>query len=176
MTVSSPSATDGLLLVCSIGRLVYINNSLRQCAVDPAKTWLTMKLNLSQIGQIRIGVADIDRSEGFFETVIGLRKLFRVGNMAYFDCAGVRLWLDQTADANQVAQTSVIYFRCADLGLTVTELARRGVAFTHPAHLVAPLEDHDLWMAFFEDPDGHTLAVMSEVSKGFDPIQRKVAS
>jgi hypothetical protein len=24
------------------------------------------------------------------------------------------------------------------------------------------MDDHDLWMAFFEDPDGHTLAVMQE--------------
>jgi hypothetical protein len=24
------------------------------------------------------------------------------------------------------------------------------------------MDDHDLWMAFFEDPDGHTFAVMQE--------------
>ena len=31
------------------------------------------------------------------------------------------------------------------------------------------MEDHDLWMAFFEDPDGHTLALMHEAPKGYSP-------
>jgi hypothetical protein len=30
------------------------------------------------------------------------------------------------------------------------------------------MDDHDLRMAFFEDPDGHTLALMQEAPKGFD--------
>jgi hypothetical protein len=28
---------------------------------------------------------------------------------------------------------------------------------------------HDQWMAFFKDPDGHTLAVMQEAPKGYTP-------
>jgi len=31
------------------------------------------------------------------------------------------------------------------------------------------MEDHDLWMAFFTDPDGHTLALMQEAPKGYVP-------
>jgi hypothetical protein len=31
------------------------------------------------------------------------------------------------------------------------------------------MEDHDLWMAFFQDPDGHTLALMQEAPKGYAP-------
>jgi methylmalonyl-CoA/ethylmalonyl-CoA epimerase len=53
--------------------------------------------------------------------------------------------------------------------LTVAELERRGVTFTHPPHRIAPMDDHDLWMAFFKDPDGHTLAVMQEAPKGYKP-------
>jgi hypothetical protein len=48
----------------------------------------------------------------------------------------------------------------------VSELERRG---THRPHLIAPMDDHDLWMAFFEDPDGHTLAVMQEAPKRYEP-------
>ena len=29
------------------------------------------------------------------------------------------------------------------------------------------MDDHDLWMAFFTDPDGHTLALMQEAPKGY---------
>jgi hypothetical protein len=31
------------------------------------------------------------------------------------------------------------------------------------------MEDHDLWMAFFNDPDAHTLAVVQEAPKGCSP-------
>jgi hypothetical protein len=31
------------------------------------------------------------------------------------------------------------------------------------------MEDHDLWMAFFNDPDGHSLALMHEAPKGYIP-------
>jgi hypothetical protein len=31
------------------------------------------------------------------------------------------------------------------------------------------MDDHDLWMAFFKDPDGHMLAVMQEAPKGYAP-------
>jgi methylmalonyl-CoA/ethylmalonyl-CoA epimerase len=59
--------------------------------------------------------------------------------------------------------------RCADIALTVGELTRRGVTFTHKPRLIAKMDDHDLWMAFFADPDGHTLAVMQEAPKGYAP-------
>jgi catechol-2,3-dioxygenase len=38
-----------------------------------------MLLNLNQIGQIALPVIDTDRAEAFYETVIGLRKLYRFG-------------------------------------------------------------------------------------------------
>ena len=46
-----------------------------------------MLLNLSQIGQIALPVSDVDRSEEFYATVVGLRKLYRYGNLSFFDCA-----------------------------------------------------------------------------------------
>jgi methylmalonyl-CoA/ethylmalonyl-CoA epimerase len=137
----------------------------------------TVLLNLSHIGQIALPVSNVDRAEKFYETVIGLRKLYRFGDLSFFDCAGVRLLLDGSPphdgspshDASPPRQGGVIYFRCADISLTVAELKRRGVFFTHPPHLIARMDDHDLWMAFFDDPDGHTLAVMQEAPKGYAP-------
>jgi hypothetical protein len=38
-----------------------------------------------------------------------------------------------------------------------------------PGHLVAKMDDHDLWMAFFADPDGHMLAAMQDPPKGYAP-------
>jgi methylmalonyl-CoA/ethylmalonyl-CoA epimerase len=125
----------------------------------------TVLLHLSHIGQIALPVSDVDRAEKFYETVIGLRKLYRFGDLTFFDCAGVRLLLG----GSPPRQGGVIYFRCADISLTAAELKRRGVVFTHPPHLIARMDDHDPWMAFFDDPEGHTLAVMQEAPKGYAP-------
>jgi methylmalonyl-CoA/ethylmalonyl-CoA epimerase len=126
-----------------------------------------MLLNLSQIGQIALPVADVDRAEAFYEKILGLRKLYRFGDLTFFDCAGVRLLLEKAE--GPVAPQGCIYFRCADIVLAANELTRRGATFTSRPHLIAKMDDHDLWMAFFTDPDGHTLALMQEAPKGFVP-------
>ena len=128
-----------------------------------------MRLNLNQIGQIALPVTDVDRSERFYQDVLGLRKLYRFGDLSFFDCAGVRLMLDKVRDRSELRHAGCIYFRCADIALTVAELEARGVIMAHRPHLIAAMEDHDPWMAFFDDPDGHTLAVMQEAPKGYEP-------
>jgi catechol 2,3-dioxygenase-like lactoylglutathione lyase family enzyme len=128
-----------------------------------------MLLNISRIGQIALPVRDVDRSEAFYEGKLGLRKLYRFGDLSFFDCAGVRLLLDKVRDAASLTPQGCIYFRCADLALAVATLGERGVAFTSAPDLIAEMDDHDLWMAFFTDPDGHTLALMQEAPKGYAP-------
>ena len=128
-----------------------------------------MRLNLNQIGQIALPVADTARSEAFYEQVVGLRKLYRFGDLSFFDCAGVRLMLDKSANPDDIFSRGCIDFRCADIALTVDVLRRQGVTITSGPHLIARMDDHDLWMAFFNDPDGHALAVMQEAPKGYSP-------
>jgi methylmalonyl-CoA/ethylmalonyl-CoA epimerase len=128
-----------------------------------------MNLNLDHIGQIALAVADVDRAEAFYRDMLGLRKLYRFGDLCFFDCAGVRLMLEKAHTPADIAKSSVIYFRCADIALAVHELTKRGVAFQSKPHLIAKMDDHDLWMAFFADPDGHTLALMQEAPKGCVP-------
>ena len=128
-----------------------------------------MLLNLSHIGQVALAVADVDRTEAFYEKTLGLQKLYRFGDLTFFDCAGVRLMLEKARAPEDVAHASVISFRCADIALAVRELRSRGVAFDREPHLIAKMDDHDLWMAFFKDPDGHTLALMQEAPKGYSP-------
>ena len=131
-----------------------------------------MNLDLNRIGQIAITVADADRAERFYGEALGLRKLYRFGDLVFFDCAGVRLMIGKSDDPAEVARASTLYFRCADLALAVDELARRGVDFLGAPHRIAEMEDHDLWMAFFRDPDGHLMALMQEAPKGYEPPAR----
>ena len=128
-----------------------------------------MPIKLNRIGQIALPVRDVDRAEAFYRDTLGLRELYRFGDLAFFDCAGVRLLLEKTNDVAGEAHGSPIYFACADIALTARELRERGITFTHPIHLVAKMADHDLFMAFFQDPDGHTLALMQEAPKGYQP-------
>ena len=128
-----------------------------------------MSVALNHIGQIALPISDVERSEAFYGTALGLRKLFRFGNLTFFDCGGVRLLLEKTHDGSKPRNAGCLYFRCADIALTVKELTQRGVVIAHAPHLIAKMDDHDLWMAFFDDPDGHTLAVMQEAPKGYAP-------
>ena len=123
-----------------------------------------MSFHLSRIGQIALTVADVDRAEAFYKETLGLPHLYRFGDLTFFDCSGVRLMLQK---GETVGKASPIYFHCPDITIGVATLNARGVHFTHPPARIAEMEDHDLWMAFFTDPDGHTLALMSEAPRGY---------
>jgi len=123
---------------------------------------------LNQIGQIALPVSSTDRSEVFYET-LGLRKLYRYGDLAFFDCAGIRVMLSPNEDGAAIVPQGAIYFRVADLALTVTELRAKGLEIFSAPHLTAPMPDHDLWMAFIKDPDGHLIGLMMEAPKGYKP-------
>jgi methylmalonyl-CoA/ethylmalonyl-CoA epimerase len=119
---------------------------------------------LGPIGQIAVPVGDIDRAVAFYRDTLGMRFLFQAPpGLGFFDCAGVRLMLDAPAKAQGAAGSSIIYYRVPDLQAAFETLSARGVAFEGKPHLIAKLPDHDLWMAFFRDPDGNLLALMSEV-------------
>ena len=120
-------------------------------------------MQLSQIGQIALPVSNADRSEAFYGDILGLPKLFRFGELAFFDCSGVRLMLDGTAKQTVQAGTGVChYFKATQIETVAGELEAKGVVLEAEPHLVAKMPDHELWMAFFRDPDGHLLALMEE--------------
>jgi methylmalonyl-CoA/ethylmalonyl-CoA epimerase len=119
---------------------------------------------LAQIGQIAVPVSDVERAIAFYRDVLGMRFLFQAPpGLGFFDCAGVRLMLDAPAKAQGNRHSSVIYYKVPDLQAAFGTLTARGVVFEAKPHLIAKLPDHELWMAFFRDPDGNLLALMSEV-------------
>jgi methylmalonyl-CoA/ethylmalonyl-CoA epimerase len=125
---------------------------------------------MNQIGQIALAVSNTDRSEAFYEATLGLKKLYRYGDLAFFDCAGVRLMLSPTENREPVVPgQGAIYFRVADLVLTTKALRDKGIAIESEPHLISPMPDHDLWMSFIRDPDGHLIGLMMEAPKGYAP-------
>jgi methylmalonyl-CoA/ethylmalonyl-CoA epimerase len=121
---------------------------------------------LSEIGQIAVPVSDVDRAIVFYRDVLGMPFLFKAPpGLGFFDCNGVRLLLDAPAGAQADHYGSIIYYRVADLDAAFRVLSARGVVFEAEPQLVAKMPDHDLWMAFFRDPDSNLLALMSEVRR-----------
>lgn len=119
---------------------------------------------LDRIGQIAIRAKDLARAVRFYRDTLGMRFLFDVPNLAFFDCGGVRLMLSPPEEGFD-HPGSVLYYKVADLPATYAALKKRDVAFIDEPHVIARMPDHDLWMAFFRDSEDNTLALMSEVPR-----------
>ena len=116
---------------------------------------------LGPIGQVARTVTDIAAARRWYAEVLGLPHLYSFGNLAFFDCGGVRLFLSEGEGA---ASQSILYFLVDDVRAAHAALAARGLAFTHAPHMIHRHEDGtEEWMAFLEDPDGRPLAIMAQV-------------
>lgn len=122
-------------------------------------------IGIRGLGQIAIRVLDLDRAAAFYREVLGLRFLFRAGNMAFFDCGGVRLLLGPAETPEFDHPGSILYFRVEEINLAWKELLRRGVDAVAEPRLIARMPDHDLWLAAFRDSEGNLLELMSEVRR-----------
>ena len=119
-------------------------------------------MNLSRIEQVAIPVRDLARATAFYRELLGMKLLFELPQLAFFDCDGVRLALSIASDPMYEPPGSIVYYRVADIDMAHAELERRGVEFLRGPHLVARLDAIEVWMAFFEDTEGNTLAITSE--------------
>ncbi len=119
-------------------------------------------ITLSAIGQIAINAHDIERATTFYRDALGMTHLFTAGDMSFFDCGGIRLMLGLPDRPEFDHPSSIIYFTVDDVRLAYAELKDR-VRFRDEPLIVHKTDAHDLWMAFFRDPEGNTLALMSEI-------------
>ena len=121
---------------------------------------------LGAIGQISVNVHDLAKATAFYRDTLGMKHLFDVpGHMSFFDANGIRLMLAIPEKREFDHPGSIIYFRVKDIQSAHRVLVDRGARFERVPTLVAPMKDHDLWMAFFRDIDNNLLALMSEVPK-----------
>src|SRR5262245_3049668 len=120
---------------------------------------------LGQIGQIHLSVSDVDRAVAFYRDVLGVSFLFRVPKqpMAFFDCAGVRLYLGEP-ESEEYRTRGMVYFAVPDVDEAYATLSERGVAFLDEPHVVHRDHHSEIRMAFFRDPDENNLALMTETA------------
>jgi DNA-binding CsgD family transcriptional regulator/catechol 2,3-dioxygenase-like lactoylglutathione lyase family enzyme len=116
-------------------------------------------VQLGSLGQISRSVSDIEAASAFYRDVLGLPHLFTFGELAFFDCGGTRLYLQQ----GEVKPESILYFRVDDIQAAHAELEGRGAKFVSAPHMIHRHADGtEEWMAFLEDPDGRPLAIMAQ--------------
>jgi DNA-binding CsgD family transcriptional regulator/catechol 2,3-dioxygenase-like lactoylglutathione lyase family enzyme len=119
-------------------------------------------VQLGAIGQISRTVSNIERAVEWYGKTLGLPHLFTFGKLAFFDCQGVRLYMQEHAPHTA---ESILYFRVPNIEAAYLTLKTRGVEFTGAPHLIHKHENGmEEWMAFFNDPDGRPLALMSQVA------------
>ena len=121
------------------------------------------QFGLSQIGQIAVNAHDVDRAAAFYKDVLGMKMLFRAGQLAFFDAGGIRIMLDKPEKKEFDHPSSILYFKVPDIKAAHATLAGRGVKFEDEPHMIARMPDHELWMTFFRDSENNVLALMSEV-------------
>jgi DNA-binding CsgD family transcriptional regulator/predicted enzyme related to lactoylglutathione lyase len=134
----------------------YRNLSNEELAMTTA-----YELRLGSIGQISRTVRDIDAACDWYGKTLGLKHLFTFGKMAFFDIGGIRLYL--SAEGSEPQPESILYLRVDDIGAAYAELSARGVSFKGAPHMIHRHPDGtEEWMAFFNDPEGRVLALMSQ--------------
>ena len=122
------------------------------------------RVHLEDIGQIAVTVSDLARSKDFYQNVLGFDFLFDAGPMSFFQCGKIRFAIG-TSDKPAAPGGTILYFRVADIHKTHKLLAEKGIAFIQKPHLVAKMPDHDLWLAFLDDPDKNPIGLMCEMPR-----------
>ena len=97
------------------------------------------EFKLGPIGQIARAVENLARAQAWYSDVLGLRHLYTYGKLAFFDCGGTRLMLEDRSilEVAGLHNDSVLYFRVADIRAAHEVLRRRSVEFTDAPHIMS---------------------------------------
>lgn len=121
-------------------------------------------IRLSEIGQIAVIVADVEKCTIFYRDVLGLPLLFAAGpNLAFLAAGNVRLMLSTPQGAGEAGKNSILYFKVVDIKSSHAAIVGRGAISETDPHLVARMPDHELWLSAVRDPEGNIVELMSEV-------------
>ena len=117
---------------------------------------------LNAVRQVSVTAKNLDRAVTFYREKLGIEHAFTVANMAFFDCGAMRIMLAVPERPELDHPSSVLYFSVDDIHDAYRILRRRGVEFEGQPKIVAAMDHHDLWMAFFRDSEGNLLSLMAE--------------
>ena len=118
---------------------------------------------LSRVGQVFLFVRDLARAHSFYSDVLGLPHLYTYGDLAFFDMAGVRLYL-HAVPPDEWRPGLDHLFDVADIHAEHGRLVGANVPATSEPHIIFRHPDGiEEWLAHFEDLEGNQLALLSRV-------------
>ena len=86
------------------------NGVRRDSNLFARETAMTDETKLGAIGQIARNVKDVAAARLWYGEVLGLEHLYSFGNLAFFDCGGVRLFLSE-GERSAADRSSILGWR-----------------------------------------------------------------
>lgn len=127
----------------------------------------TIELALTELFQVNVPVRNIDRAVAFYRDVLGLPLHARRDGLAFFSVGSVRLLVERIAEegGRYGHPGSILYLRVPDIHGAHAALIHRGVQFVEPPARVSVNAAVETWMAFFDDGDWNTHAIVSQIPR-----------
>lgn len=124
-------------------------------------------MKLDRIQQIAMYARDLEETINFYRDTLGARFIakFDPPGLAFFNFSGMRILLEKAGPK------ATLYFWVDDIDSAYAELRSKGIEFKGEPHLIhrddtgvfgKPGEEE--WMAFFSDPSGNILALVTRKS------------
>lgn len=119
---------------------------------------------LGPLAQVSMLCRSASATEAWYRDVLRLPHIFTFGDLVFFDMAGTRLYFREVPD-DAFQKGSILYFSVEDMAAAVSALEGRGVKFQGAPHMIYKDAETGVeeWFAFFDDPDGNTLALLARV-------------
>ena len=119
---------------------------------------------LGPLAQVSMLCRSASATEAWYRDVLRLPHIFTFGDLVFFDMGGTRLYFREVA-SEQFQKGSILYFSIDDMTTAVSTLEGRGVKFQGAPHMIYKDDETGVeeWFAFFDDPDGNTLALLARV-------------
>lgn len=117
-------------------------------------------MTLSKLAQVALSSRDVAKATAFYRDVLGLKLMFEVSGMAFFDAGGTRLMIGAAQSQEPLQNNTYLYFDAGDWYATEAALIKRGLKFDREAEVVQRAEGKEHALRFFKDPDGNALAIM----------------
>ena len=124
-----------------------------------------LPFTVDHLHQVAMVATDLDAAVKFYGELVGLRFIARYDppGLVFFELGdGLRLMLSATSSS------ATLYFYVKNLEASYSALAKRGVSFLHKPSIVHRddaghfgKKGAEEWMAFFKDPSGNMLALVS---------------